>query len=213
MSNLLQLDCNAVPSKRVCMTKYLRSEARQQESDTLGTNGRARKMVSTEELMKTKTTSIPKNGSVNGKVSASVVDVSRRVENGAGLAKSNDVLDVAKTKGKWVADDLYPVDVLKVLPSDESFKWANENYNAWQRTIAIWSFVLSLRIRVLFDSENGHILMYLQKTSRAAARTPQPALHHGITTMRQIVEVGARSPDLHGSVGDESAGEGLLSRR
>ncbi|KAK8916960.1 hypothetical protein KSP39_PZI023086 [Platanthera zijinensis] len=170
MSNLLQLDCNAVPSKRVYMAKYLRSETRQQEYDKLGTNGRARKMVSTEELMKSKTASIPKNGSVNGKVSASVVDVSRRVENGAGLAKSNDILDVAKTERKWVADDLYPVDVLKVLPSDENFKWANENYNAWQRTIDIWSFVLSLRIRVLFDSEKWAYLNGFTEEKQAKRR-------------------------------------------
>ncbi|KAK8957687.1 hypothetical protein KSP39_PZI001089 [Platanthera zijinensis] len=31
---------------------------------------------------------------------------------------------------------------------------------------------------------------------RVAARTPQPALRHEITTMRHVVEVGARSPDL-----------------
>ncbi|KAI3702666.1 hypothetical protein L6452_28414 [Arctium lappa] len=44
-----------------------------------------------------------------------------------------------------------PSEELKVLPSDESFSWANENYNSVQRTIDVWSFVLSLCVRVLFD--------------------------------------------------------------
>lgn len=183
MSNLLQLNCNAVSSKCVRTKKYLRAEVRQQESDKLGANGRARKMVSTEELMKSKAASIPKsgpvngkvsasvvNGSVNGKVSASVVNGSRRVHNGAGLARNNDILDVGKTKEKWVSDDLYAIDVLKVLPSDESFKWANENYNAWQRTIDIWSFVLSLRIRVLFDSEKWAYLNGFTEEKQAKRR-------------------------------------------
>ncbi|CBI28458.3 unnamed protein product, partial [Vitis vinifera] len=41
---------------------------------------------------------------------------------------------------------------LKVLPSDEGFSWANENYNSWQRSIDVWSFVISLRLRILLDN-------------------------------------------------------------
>ncbi|XP_043689300.1 protein ACTIVITY OF BC1 COMPLEX KINASE 7, chloroplastic-like [Telopea speciosissima] len=41
---------------------------------------------------------------------------------------------------------------LKVLASDEGFSWANENYSSWQRSIDVWSFVLSLRIRLLLDN-------------------------------------------------------------
>ncbi|KAL9453873.1 hypothetical protein AB3S75_009473 [Citrus x aurantiifolia] len=58
---------------------------------------------------------------------------------------------VKALKGKG-SNELPPVEELKVLPSDESFSWANENYNSWQRTIDVWSFVLSLRIRILFDN-------------------------------------------------------------
>ncbi|XVF71724.1 hypothetical protein PTKIN_Ptkin12aG0062600 [Pterospermum kingtungense] len=43
---------------------------------------------------------------------------------------------------------------LKVLGSDENFSWASENYNIWQRTLDIWSFVISLRARILFDNAN-----------------------------------------------------------
>ncbi|XP_040383346.1 protein ACTIVITY OF BC1 COMPLEX KINASE 7, chloroplastic-like [Oryza brachyantha] len=41
---------------------------------------------------------------------------------------------------------------LKVFPSDEGFSWAKDNYNSGQSSADIWSFVLSLRIRVLFDN-------------------------------------------------------------
>lgn len=46
---------------------------------------------------------------------------------------------------------LPPVEGLKVLPSDEGFSWANENYNSVQRTIDVWSCIISLRVRVLLD--------------------------------------------------------------
>lgn len=46
----------------------------------------------------------------------------------------------------------YQLEELKVLPSDEGFSWANENYSSWQRSIDVWSFVLSLRVRVLLDN-------------------------------------------------------------
>ncbi|KAG8387177.1 hypothetical protein BUALT_Bualt03G0226200 [Buddleja alternifolia] len=49
-------------------------------------------------------------------------------------------------------NELPPIEGLKVLPSDEGFSWANENYNSVQRTIDVWSFVLSLRVRVLLDN-------------------------------------------------------------
>ncbi|KAL2666218.1 hypothetical protein GLYMA_02G308600v4 [Glycine max] len=41
---------------------------------------------------------------------------------------------------------------LKVLATDEGFSWANENYSSWQRSIDVWSFVASLRIRILLDN-------------------------------------------------------------
>ncbi|KAM7271837.1 hypothetical protein ACFE04_031051 [Oxalis oulophora] len=41
---------------------------------------------------------------------------------------------------------------IRVMRSAEDFSWANENYNSWQRSIDIWSTVLSLRMRVVFDN-------------------------------------------------------------
>lgn len=47
---------------------------------------------------------------------------------------------------------------LKVLPSDEGFKWAKDNYSSIQRTIDVWSFVLTLRARVYFTDAKWSFL-------------------------------------------------------
>lgn len=51
-----------------------------------------------------------------------------------------------------------PVEVeqqtLRVLPSDEGFSWAKDDYSATKRQIDVWSFVLELRSRVwLLDAK------------------------------------------------------------
>ncbi|KAF9589289.1 hypothetical protein IFM89_022359 [Coptis chinensis] len=106
-------------------------------SGTMITNGRATKMVPTQE-------------------------VARRTSNGNGSQRSvslvkkttsvSSVLVPIKTRKINGYTDLPPVETLKVLPSDESFSWANENYSSWQRSIDVWSFVLSLRVRLLLDN-------------------------------------------------------------
>ncbi|KAJ3698251.1 hypothetical protein LUZ61_001956 [Rhynchospora tenuis] len=102
------------------------------------TNGRANKMVPTKELVRT-------NNGING---------SRVAINGSGLVKSDKgSSSLVKTqKGKGTNKETSFEEELRVLPSDEGFSWSKDSYNAWQRTIDIWSFVLSLRIRVLFDN-------------------------------------------------------------
>ncbi|KDO50947.1 hypothetical protein CISIN_1g0053091mg [Citrus sinensis] len=120
-------------------------EARQTESPSrVGTNGRSVKMVPASEVVK-------RNNPPNGKVNK-MVNGTKQVINVAGLAKKNSTSALVKAlKGKG-SNELPPVEELKVLPSDESFSWANENYNSWQRIIDVWSFVLSLQIRILFDN-------------------------------------------------------------
>lgn len=120
-------------------------EARQTESPSrVGTNGRPVKMVPASEVVK-------RNNPPNGKVNK-MVNGTKQVINVAGLAKKNSTSALVKAlKGKG-SNELPPVEELKVLPSDESFSWANDNYNSWQRIIDVWSFVLSLRIRILFDN-------------------------------------------------------------
>lgn len=110
-----------------------------------GTNGRAVKMVPVTEIAKRKTVSENKAEMVNG---------SKQAVNGASLVRRDPTPALTKTKiaKPETSKELPPLEELKVLPSDEGFSWANENYSSWQRSIDVWSFVLSLRVRVLLDN-------------------------------------------------------------
>ncbi|XP_042498334.1 protein ACTIVITY OF BC1 COMPLEX KINASE 7, chloroplastic isoform X2 [Macadamia integrifolia] len=121
-----------------------RVKAQQTESSRrFGTNGQAAKMEPTREVTKHKRSSINRGEIVNG---------SKRVINGTSIVKKNNasaLVEAPKIRG---SKELRFIEELKVLPSDEGFSWANENYSSWHRTIDVWSFVLSLRIRVLLDN-------------------------------------------------------------
>ncbi|XP_020579986.1 uncharacterized protein LOC110024395 [Phalaenopsis equestris] len=150
ISNFHPLKRYAPSSKFLHMTNVFMA---QQEAGKPVTNGRVSKMVSTKELMKSESTIIQKIESVNGIASPStVVNGFKRVENGVGLVKRVEMLNNVNTLQKVVPDDFSFVDGPKVLLSDEGFSWANENYNAWHRSVDIWSFILSLQIRALFDN-------------------------------------------------------------
>ncbi|XP_059452341.1 protein ACTIVITY OF BC1 COMPLEX KINASE 7, chloroplastic-like [Corylus avellana] len=119
-------------------------EMRQSESPSrLATNGRAVKMVPASEVVKRKTLSTNKVDIVNG---------SKQVVNGANLVRRQPTPAPVRKPKVIDSKQLPPVEDLKVLPSDEGFSWANENYNSLQRSIDVWSFVLSLRVRILFDN-------------------------------------------------------------
>lgn len=119
-------------------------EMRKSESPvSLGTNGRATKMVPTSEIVKNRTPPTKKVEIVNG---------SSRVVNGASIVKRDTASALVKAPKIKESRDLPPMEELKVLPSDEGFSWANENYNSWQRSIDVWSFVISLRLRILLDN-------------------------------------------------------------
>lgn len=108
--------------------------------EKVGINGRPVKMVPTSEVTKRKVQS------VNG---AEIVNGSTQRINGASIVKRAAApAPMKKQKSK----ELPPVEDLKVLPSDEGFSWANENYNSVQRSVDVWSFVLSLRVRVFLDN-------------------------------------------------------------
>lgn len=136
----------------------------------LGRNGRPIKMVPASEVMKRKTQSITNKEMLNGsRRSVNGISIERKESpvnnkvvngakvaingvskvNGASLAKRDPAMVTVKT---FEFDKLPPIQDLKVLPSDEGFSWASENYNSVQRTIDVWSFVLSLRLRVLLDN-------------------------------------------------------------
>uniref|UniRef100_A0A2P2JUG8 ABC1 atypical kinase-like domain-containing protein n=1 Tax=Rhizophora mucronata TaxID=61149 RepID=A0A2P2JUG8_RHIMU len=110
-----------------------------------GTNRRAVKMVPASEVVR------KINGTPNG-AKVDIVNRTKRVVNEASIVKSDPGAALVKRPGYRETDKLPPLEDLKVLPSDEGFSWANENYNSVQRTIDVWSFVLSLRVRVLFDN-------------------------------------------------------------
>lgn len=140
------------------------AEVRPQESDKLGSNGRAIKMVPTEELMRSRGASPQRVKSVNGskasvngsKVAINgsrvVVNGSKVAVNGASLVRRNGTSALVKSQEKKAFADAPFTEELRILPSDEDFSWAKDDYSHLQRTIDIWSFVLSLRVRVLFDN-------------------------------------------------------------
>uniref|UniRef100_A0A7N0TEF7 ABC1 atypical kinase-like domain-containing protein n=1 Tax=Kalanchoe fedtschenkoi TaxID=63787 RepID=A0A7N0TEF7_KALFE len=122
-------------------------ESRQTEAEStsnLGTNGSAVKVSRTREVSKSAGQSINGAPKVNG--TKTIVNGSSLVKRGEAISAVNGVRNVRKPKLPPPAEEL------KVLPSDENFSWANENYNSWQRSVDVWSFVLSLRVRVLLDN-------------------------------------------------------------
>jgi hypothetical protein len=94
------------------------------------------KMVAACEVVKTKTSYTNKED--------------KDIINGANLVRRQPSTPSAPLRDSKQLDP--PVEELKVLPSDEGFSWANENYNSLQRSADVWSFVLSLRVRVLLDN-------------------------------------------------------------
>ncbi|GAB4825302.1 Protein ACTIVITY OF BC1 COMPLEX KINASE 7, chloroplastic [Ancistrocladus abbreviatus] len=114
-----------------------------ESSGDLGTNGRAIKMVPTTELMKQRNSSLKKVETVNG---------SKKIVNGVSIVKREKARALVKSPKVRDFKGLPPLEELKVLPTDEGFSWANDNYNSWQRSIDVWSFVISLRVRVLLEN-------------------------------------------------------------
>ncbi|KAF5482628.1 hypothetical protein F2P56_003183 [Juglans regia] len=133
------------PSRNSPGTDKFQVEMKQTEYPSrLVNNGRAVKMVPASEVVKRKTPSKNKVDIVNG---------SRQIVEGAKVVRRQPTAALVKTPKVRKSKELPPVEELKVLPSDEGFSWANENYNSLQRTIDVWSFVISLRFRVLFSNE------------------------------------------------------------
>ena len=122
----------------------VRNEMQQNTSlPRLRTNGRAVKMVPINEVVKKRAVSANKVENINGK---------KQVINGANGKKRSSSLPLVKRTNVTDSKKLPPIEGLKVLPSDEGFSWANENYNSFQRSIDVWSFVISLRVRVFLEN-------------------------------------------------------------
>ncbi|ONI18103.1 hypothetical protein PRUPE_3G196900 [Prunus persica] len=126
--------------------KFLRFQVQMRKAESSsrsGVNGRAVRMVPASEVVKRTTPSTNKIEIVNGR---------KQAVNGASLVRRNPTPALVKTQKSRPTKELPPMEELKVLPSDDGFSWANENYNSWQRSADVWSFVLSLRVRVLLDN-------------------------------------------------------------
>lgn len=119
------------------------AKAAQTESHKYSTNGSTNKMVPTKDLVKRKNPSLKKPLPVNG--SAVVLSSSTTV-------KRDSTSKLVKTeKNKTAREREIPsIDEVNVLPLDEGFSWANDNYNYLQRTVDIWNFVLALQFRAFF---------------------------------------------------------------
>jgi disease resistance protein RPM1 len=133
---------NQIQTKK--MYKFRIKMQQTESSGKFGTKGRPIKMVPTREVMKTKTGPVQNAQNLNGSA--------KRVVNGASIVRREDAPPLIKTPKTKQTEDFSQSEELKVLPSDETFSWANENYNSVQRSIDVWSFVLSLRVRVLLDN-------------------------------------------------------------
>lgn len=132
----LERNVHDFPAPRRCLRFQV--DATQTEFNRLGTNGRPTKMVRTKKLVKNR---IPSRNGVE------FVNGSAPAVNGASTTAA-----IVKTQKRTNSNELPYTDEVKVLPSDEGFSWAKSDYNAWQRSIDVWSFLITLRLRILFDN-------------------------------------------------------------
>lgn len=123
----------------------VKMQKRELPPSQLGKHGKVIKMVPTSEIRKQMSHTLDKPEFVNG---------SAKKVNGVHVATSRSLVKKDPTPPPSKLSrlkELPPIERPKLLPSDENFSWANENYNSVQRTIDVWSSLLSLRIRVLLD--------------------------------------------------------------
>ncbi|KAK4781969.1 hypothetical protein SAY86_016071 [Trapa natans] len=122
-------------------------EMSQTESPSrLPTNGRAVRMVPASEVMKRK------NPAASRRAEIVNVNGSRQVSNGASAAMKKGPIPIKRSKKVREPKLLPPAVELNALQTDEGYSWANENYNPVQRSIDVWSTIVSLRIRVWLDN-------------------------------------------------------------
>ncbi|OEL34888.1 hypothetical protein BAE44_0004093 [Dichanthelium oligosanthes] len=137
-----------------------RAEVRPAETGKYVTNSQATKMVPTAELRRSNGAGLVRpgivngsaNGAVNGSTKAVISGTPKVVVNGTSLVKGRKRSSLVETQKPMRLKDDHFQEELKILPSDDGFSWAKDNYSSMQRTIDIWSMLLSLRIRVLFDN-------------------------------------------------------------
>ncbi|CAA7397886.1 unnamed protein product [Spirodela intermedia] len=141
---LSKVDIHGHNSSQTRTVLRLRAQGEQTESARFAANGRASKMVSTRELTRSKDLSSQNGAPING---------SRLPINGASLVKrKSNGSSLVKTQKTGPSKELPFAEELRVFPSDQNFSWAKDDYNSWQRSFDIWTFVLSFRLRILADN-------------------------------------------------------------
>lgn len=113
-------------------------------------NGQPIKMPPTSEFMRrTRNSSVNKAATVNG--TKQIVNGGSKVVNGVSIVK-RETSPLVRRSTVLEDEGLPPFDEPRVLPADVGFSWASDNYNSVQRSIDVWSFVISLRVRIFFDN-------------------------------------------------------------
>lgn len=114
-------------------------------------NGQPIKMAPTSEFIRrTRNSSVNKAAAVNG--TKQIINGGSKVVNGVSIVKRETSPSLVRRSTILEDEGLPPFDEPRVLPTDAGFSWASDNYNSVQRSIDVWSFVISLRVRIFFDN-------------------------------------------------------------
>uniref|UniRef100_A0A803MGM0 ABC1 atypical kinase-like domain-containing protein n=1 Tax=Chenopodium quinoa TaxID=63459 RepID=A0A803MGM0_CHEQI len=87
---------------------------------------------------------------ING--ASKVINGASKVVNGVNIVTREAPSSLVKRSRVLEDEGLPPLEEPRVMPSDAGFSWANDNYSSVQRSADVWSFVLSLRVRVLLEN-------------------------------------------------------------
>uniref|UniRef100_A0A7C9DY87 ABC1 atypical kinase-like domain-containing protein n=1 Tax=Opuntia streptacantha TaxID=393608 RepID=A0A7C9DY87_OPUST len=117
----------------------------------LGSNGRSIKMMPTSEVMKNiRSSSVSNTGTVNS--TKQVINGASKVVNGVYIIKRETASSLVERSKVCENEGLPPLDEPIVLQTDTGFSWANDSYSFLQRSIDVWSFVMSLYVRVNLEN-------------------------------------------------------------
>ncbi|KAF3776316.1 Uncharacterized protein EJ110_NYTH48568 [Nymphaea thermarum] len=127
----------------VVLAEIRQAGSSKSDASWMETNGSPSKMRPVQEVMKNRSSTSSKGVTLNGRKNGAYNMTLVKEKPSLALVKQPKPVD---SKQSSFTDDL------RVLPSDEGFSWAKDDYNAWQRSADVWAFVLSLRGRVFFDN-------------------------------------------------------------
>ncbi|XP_021724447.1 uncharacterized protein LOC110691799 [Chenopodium quinoa] len=127
-------------------------EMRQTKEPTgTGSDKHSIKLVPTSEVVKTiRNPPVDKARTVNG--TKQNINGASKVINGVNIVTRDATSSLVKRSRILEDEGLPPLEEPRVMPSDAGFSWANDNYSSVQRSADVWSFVLSLRVRVLLEN-------------------------------------------------------------